>query len=726
MCADETDQTLTEQQLKQEISALKTTVLQLRKQLSKAKKKSGKPPSRKDRLSFLRKEIYYFLPPSCADFIVSQLQCIKKKKTGRRWGESDKATALTLFHSSPKAYRILKSIFVLPSVSTLRRSMRQVSIYPGFNAHILDALKLQVSSMAESSSLCAIVLDEMSIKENVSYNKERDEVEGFEDFGTGGRTKYIANHATVFMVRGLVDKWKQAVGYFLTSGTMDSDMMHTLLLECIDKAEEAGLTVKVVIGDQGSNNRKMFDKGLKATETEPFFFHRGKKIFVLHDPPHLLKNIRNNFKKSGFLIDSCDISWLFVEEFYEFDQKNCVRLAPKLKKKHVTLPPFSNLKVSLAAQVLSHSVAAGISTLVQLGVFPLVGKVTASFIERFDRLFNAFNSGKMNSSMRMRHAMSTSSGHREFLTDTLEWLNKLQTPSGRALPCLSGWRMAIHVLIGLFDDLHTNHGISFLLTNRLNQDCVENLFSVIRGKGGHRDNPSAQQFRYALRQVMVDRFFVQSDGSNCSADGDKFLLTLTSVMASTPDQPAPLPTEPEVLPFDERDSLLAFIAIPGPRERDASLVLAEKNVLLYIAGYIAKKVTQKVCGECKTVLTGTLTGSDAEIFFSNKQYYDLQSAGLVIPSAELTAVVRKLEACFQLQVCKVLHMDKVRYRLNVFLHKELSHASLVCTLGTCSLKNLVVDLFINIHLYSTLRDNSSMFVEQTGKRNRKMIKLSHV
>lgn len=225
---------------------------------------------------------------------------------------------------------------------------------------------------------------------------------------------------------------------------------------------------------------------------------------------------------------------------------------------------------------------------------------------------------------------------------------------------------------------------------------------------------------------MVDRFFVQSDGSNCSADGDKFLLTLTSVMASTPDQPAPLPTEPEVLPFDERDSLLAFIAIPGPRERDASLVLAEKNVLLYIAGYIAKKVTQKVCGECKTVLTGTLTGSDAEIFFSNKQYYDLQSAGLVIPSAELTAVVRKLEACFQLQVCKVLHMDKVRYRLNVFLHKELSHASLVCTLGTCSLKNLVVDLFINIHLYSTLRDNSSMFVEQTGKRNRKMIKLSHV
>ena len=31
------------------------------------------------------------------------------------------------------------------------------------------------------------------------YSVERDEVEGYEDFGSLGRTKYIANHALLFL-----------------------------------------------------------------------------------------------------------------------------------------------------------------------------------------------------------------------------------------------------------------------------------------------------------------------------------------------------------------------------------------------------------------------------------------------------------------------------------------------------------------------------------------------
>ena len=61
-------------------------------------------------------------------------------------------------------------------------------------------------------------MDEMAIKESVSYNAERDSVEGFEDFGSLGHTKYIANHEMVFMVRGLLTTWKQPVVYFLSSG----------------------------------------------------------------------------------------------------------------------------------------------------------------------------------------------------------------------------------------------------------------------------------------------------------------------------------------------------------------------------------------------------------------------------------------------------------------------------------------------------------------------------
>ena len=55
----------------------------------------------------------------------------------------------------------------------------------------------------------------MSIKEGLLYNVGRDIIEGFEDFGHIGQTRYIAIHAIVFMIRGLASKWKQPIGYFL-------------------------------------------------------------------------------------------------------------------------------------------------------------------------------------------------------------------------------------------------------------------------------------------------------------------------------------------------------------------------------------------------------------------------------------------------------------------------------------------------------------------------------
>ena len=76
--------------------------------------------------------------------------------------------------------------------------------------------------------------------------------------------------------------------------------------------------------------------------------------------------------------------------------------------------------------------------------------------------------------------------------------------TGKRRPaCFDGWMMAINALLMLWEDLHTTHDLKFMLTNRLNQDCVENLFCVIRAKGGQRDNPDAGQFRAALRQVWL-------------------------------------------------------------------------------------------------------------------------------------------------------------------------------------------------------------------------------
>ena len=375
--------------------------------------------------------------------------------------------------------------------------------------------------MSSTAKLCVVVFDEMAIKERLHYDGNRDVIEGTEDLGDLGKTQYVANHAGVFMIRGLVEKWKQSVGYFLTSGPMSSDVLKDCLLTCIEKVQAAGLLVKAVICDQGSNIRSMVTE-LGVDVDNPIFEVNGEKIHVPFDPRHLLKNIRNNLKKSGFVVDDNDISWEYIEKFYNIDSQLPIRMAPKLTDKHINLPPFMAMRVNLAAQVLSHSVAAGLTTLCMLGnSLPPEAIHTAHFIEKFDSLFNAFNSSSLNAPHKYRRAFSITSGHQEFLSECLKWLSEVKhNGKHSSLPCLEGWKLSINSLISLWNHLHDDFSLEFLLTNRLNQDCLENFFSMIRGRGGHRDNPDSVQFRAEYRAIAVESLFSCSIESNCKDDSD--------------------------------------------------------------------------------------------------------------------------------------------------------------------------------------------------------------
>ena len=189
-------------------------------------------------------ELRDLLPLPTWRFVATQIRVGTQKAKGARWTSSEKAVALALFHSSPKAYRMMRKLLCLPSVTALRRAMQKICIFPGFNANILAALRTKVSTLP--SPLCVLAFDEMSLKEEVTYNVELDQVEGFEDFGHT-RSQYVANHATVFMVRGLLQPWKQAVGYCLSSGPIQGTMLKQTLLECLEKLSDIGLDVKVIV-----------------------------------------------------------------------------------------------------------------------------------------------------------------------------------------------------------------------------------------------------------------------------------------------------------------------------------------------------------------------------------------------------------------------------------------------------------------------------------------------
>lgn len=121
----------------------------------------------------------------------------------------------------------------------------------------------------------------------------------------------------------------------------------------------------------------------------------SEKVYIILDACHMLKLFRNLLESyRNIRSPSGTISWHFISDLNDIQQQLGLKLGNKLSPKHVS---FHNLKmkVSLAAQTLSQSVASALRFLKEnaspgsqfSGVLP-----TVEFIEVINRLFDIFNS----------------------------------------------------------------------------------------------------------------------------------------------------------------------------------------------------------------------------------------------------------------------------------------------------------------------------------------------
>ncbi len=321
------------------IRALKSQVSKLRakvKQLQRPKVSKGQKELAEKEL--VTEELHRLLPAKAYAFVSTQLRMSQRKCQSYRWTTQDKSFFLSLWHASPKCYRLLCKIFSMPSIRTMQKTFQAVDFKTGFNSNILSTMRKAMETTKPIDKLCAIITDEMSLKRPVHYNEAADWVEGFEDFGKGQRTPYVANYTSSFMVRGLFTKWKQLFGYCFTSGPIPHVRLQSMLLDGIRKLRKAGMECLVFICDQGSVNHAMLTC-LGVTKEQPFFSVDGIRVFCLWDPPHLIKNIRNSWRHHGFALDGDEITWGILEDLYAYDSRQEIRLCCRLTKKHVHLPP---------------------------------------------------------------------------------------------------------------------------------------------------------------------------------------------------------------------------------------------------------------------------------------------------------------------------------------------------------------------------------------------------
>ncbi|CAB3982964.1 thap domain-containing 9 [Paramuricea clavata] len=253
----------------------------------------------------------------------------------------------------------------LPHPSVISSWYTAVDGEPGFTKEALTALKAKVLAGKRDGQevLCALMLDEMSIRKHVQWDGKK--YRGFVDLDTGIHDDSLpeATEALVFMAVSLNSNWKVPCGYFLVNGLTGEEKVN-LTKDCLTKLHEVGVKVVSFTYDGPTTHQamlKLLGARLSADNLQVYFPHpcdNNEKIYVFLDACHMIKLVRNTMSDWKVMKDSDGntIDWKFIEELHKLQETECLRLANKLRSAHVDWKP-QKMKVNLAAQTLSSSVA---------------------------------------------------------------------------------------------------------------------------------------------------------------------------------------------------------------------------------------------------------------------------------------------------------------------------------------------------------------------------------
>lgn len=139
--------------------------------------------------------------PEQLAFFSMQLKNSGKKSNGRRYTSEEKGLSLVLYKHSPKNYREMRKMFVLPSKRTLGRYSARLVFNAGIDTKLFAHIKEKVKSLSELDTYCTLSWDEVSLKAHLDYSVSKDEIEGFVDMLEVRRPDF-ATHALTFMIRG--------------------------------------------------------------------------------------------------------------------------------------------------------------------------------------------------------------------------------------------------------------------------------------------------------------------------------------------------------------------------------------------------------------------------------------------------------------------------------------------------------------------------------------------
>ena len=333
------------------------------------------------------------------------MKLLQSEKFGRRYHPQIIRFALSLHGKSPAAYRELRDsgALILPSERVLRDYKNYFKPKAGLNIENIDNLQKKASSLSGIQRYVVVVMDEMKIQSNLVFDKHSGDLIGFVDLGDPmtnsaslGDEDVIVTHALAFLVSGMCSDLKHVIAYYFIENVTSYQLM-SLFWKVIGVLElSVNLWVCAAVNDRASPNRKFFDLHAKyVSNLHLDVVHKVQNIFATSlfiyffaDACHLIKTARNCLYNSGsgshsryMWNNGHHLLFRHIADLFYSDQEFSLHTLLKLSHDHIVLISYSKMKVKLATQVLSRSVAVALEE---------SGKEDVSGTVQFCRMMNDF------------------------------------------------------------------------------------------------------------------------------------------------------------------------------------------------------------------------------------------------------------------------------------------------------------------------------------------------
>ena len=474
-------------------------------------------------------------------------------KKNMKWHPLIIKWCLYMHSKSSKAFEAMREagFLRLPSQRTLfdysHAMPSKFGFQPEYAVHMMKEAKRHGMYDNEWRKYVGILQDEVRLQEGLVYDKNSGELVGYVELDKFGNDLMelerhmkeedelpLATHALVIMVRGITSSLRYPLAALATNG-ITADLLYPTLWKAVRIIElTCGLKVLFITCDGASPNRRFFamhhvpGNGEKATTyyTRNPYARDGRRLYFISDAPHLLKTARNCFANSHshkmtreLWKDGKSISWLHILQLYEeYVEPGLFATAYKLTRQHVDLTAFSVMKVNLAAQIMSRTVANALEE--QYG--ERVSE-TVNFIRHMNRFFDCLNVRSTGEAHHTRNpdldAYRDAEDARldylehEFLGYFEAWeqsvmarphyfTRKQQSRMMLSHQTLNGLKITVRSVVACVRQL-LSEGVPFVLTHKFNQDPLESHFSHYRHKGGANDNPTAYQVKHTINTLRV-------------------------------------------------------------------------------------------------------------------------------------------------------------------------------------------------------------------------------